>query len=197
MSYEEIKFFEGKPVVLEAETGPVLLDSLRYVFDNGEFFLLARHGQHEVEYNVLYEDIDLSEEDRLEFDYFGQQKVVRRLSEKDGEWILSQEMPMDPDILEQIVESDALTEEDTMQTVEALVDADSEEVVGVIYNVTNLGMFFRAEGEWDTPTPEQLEMLESSDSYMIKNDQAKKFVSEWDKNKKMKLSDLEDYREEE
>ena len=197
MSYEEIKFFNGKPAAIESKSGPILLDSVKYVFDNGSFYLLAEHGGRQIEYNVLYEDIDVSKEDRLEFEYIDEQKVIRRLLEADGEWILDQEMPMNPNILEQIIEADGQTEEDTMQTVQALVNPENEEVVGAIYDVTNLGIFFRADEEWDSPTPEMLETLEASNSYSIKNDRAKEFVSEWDSGREMKLSDLEEYRAEE
>lgn len=84
-----------------------------------------------------------------------------------------------------------------MQTVQALVNPDNEEVVGAIYDVTNLGIFFRVDDRWGSPTPEMIETLESSNSYSIKDDRAKEFVSKWDSSKKMKLSDLEEYRAEE
>jgi hypothetical protein len=197
MSYEEIKFFDGKPAVLESSGNLILLNSVKYAFDNGVFYLLASHGNRGVQYDVFYEDIDTSKEDRLEFEYMDEKKVIRRLSSSDGKWILDQEMEMDPDILEKIIEVDSQTEEDTMQTVQALVDPESEEVVGAIFVVTNLGMFFRSENEWDSPTPEMLETLENSNSYLIKTDKAKEFVSMWDDGKKMNLSDLEDYRAEE
>jgi len=198
MSYEEIKFFDGKPAVLEDRDGLVLLESVKYVFDNGRFSLLAAHGGRFVEYNVLYEDIDISEEDRLEFEYFDEKKIVmRRLSSSDGKWILDQEMEMSPSILEQIIEEDSRTEEDTMQTVQALVDPEAEKVVGAIYEVSNLGIFFRSNNEWDLPTEEMLETLETSTSHIIKNDLAKAFVEEFDSAGEMSMEDLQQYKQEE
>lgn len=198
MVYEEIDFFGGRPAVLETSGEPVPLLFAKYIFDSGYFYLFAATPSKPIEFkDVLYEDIDTSKEGRIEFDSQGSKVVMRSLEEEDGVWLLPQSMPMNPKILGDFLKKDHETEEDIMQTVQALVNPDTEEISAIIFDVSNLGIFFRTNNEWDYPTPDMLDVLESTDSYVIKDDLAKDFVAEWDKGKKMKLSDLDEYRAEE
>ena len=79
------------------------------------------------------------------------------------------------------------------QSVEALTNPDSGELVAVIFTVDGLGAFARSEGKWLPLNPEEAEKYDGSNITDIKVDKWKELVDKFDAGDKMSESDLEAY----
>lgn len=201
MSTETITFFGGDPAILEKpvpgreESELHVVDSVYYIFSDGDFSLYVQTSGNVLSYDtVLYEDIKQEEDGTISFEFQGSERRIRPITDEDGSFIMQYEMPFPARAIKELIKVEGSSTSPIRQTVEALVDEETGEVQGFIYNISKLGLFFRSNGEWDIPTPEMLETLETSNSIPLSMGGAKKVVREWDEGNKMNVSDLEDYR---
>ena len=90
----------------------------------------------------------------------------------------------------------AISNEETVdleQSVEALTNPDSGELVAVVFTVNGLGTFARSEGKWVPMNPEEADKYDGSTITDIKEDMWKDLVDKFDSGEKMNESDLEAY----
>jgi hypothetical protein len=79
------------------------------------------------------------------------------------------------------------------QSLEALTNPDSGELVALIFNVNDLGMFFRFENKWVALNREEAEKYDGSNIIDIKLDMWKDLVDKFDAKEMMNETDLEAY----
>jgi hypothetical protein len=79
------------------------------------------------------------------------------------------------------------------QSVEALTNPDSGDLVAVIFTVEGLGAFSRSSNKWVPMTPEEAEKYDGSNITDIKVDMWKDLVDKFDAGEKMNETDLEAY----
>jgi len=201
MTTDIIEFFSGDPVVFESysenESQPIrrVVDRAHYSFSNGFFSLVVESSNHVHEYDtVLYEDINTLEDGTLSFEFQGSERRIREIQDEDGVFIMQYEMPFPAQAMKEMIKVDGKDNKFASQSVQALADNESGEVKGFVYVIDNLGMFFRSNGEWDLPTPEMLEILDTSESIELTVQGAKKVIKDWDEGKKMAASELDEHR---
>jgi hypothetical protein len=79
------------------------------------------------------------------------------------------------------------------QSVEALTNPDSGELVAIVFTVNGLGTFARSNNKWVPMTPEEADKYDGSTITDIKVDMWKDLVDKFDSGEKMNESDLEAY----
>jgi hypothetical protein len=90
----------------------------------------------------------------------------------------------------------AISNEETVdleQSVEALTDSDSGELIAVIFTVNGLGTFARSNNKWVPMNPEEADKYDGSNITDIKVDMWKDLVDKFDAGQKMNETDLEAY----
>ena len=135
------------------------------------------------------------EEGKIEFSSYGNEYVLRNFTEEDSEWFTGFGLPLSPDMMEEIVAKDEET--GVSQAVEALTDEESGNLLTVVYDVENLGTFFRIDGEWKMGTTEIAEEYDGAVVTPIELLKAKELVEKYDAGEELKESDLEEYAAEE
>ena len=128
----------------------------RYIFGatltsstgNPDDFITVDMGDYGYEYLVDSEDVTIESDGSVSFEAFEAKYVIRKVSEAEDLRNLNPELE----------DSEELTAEgqgtEIRQSVEALVDASIDQVVTIVYDVENLGTFFRIDGKWRLGTPE-------------------------------------------
>jgi hypothetical protein len=76
---------------------------------------------------------------------------------------------------------------------EALVDASIDQVVTIVYDVENLGTFFRIDGKWRLGTPEIAAEFDGTDITELDYDKSVELVARFDDNELITSKDLADY----
>jgi hypothetical protein len=146
---------------------------------------------------VAYEDIDIAEDGTISFEFQGYSRRIRPIQDEDGSFIMDYRMPFSAEAMRAMITMDGKNNTLIDQSIDALVDPESGEVRGFVYDISNLGLFFRSDSKWGYPTPEMLEMLEESNSVPLTLDGAKQAVAKWDKGKGVSAEELKKYRSEE
>jgi hypothetical protein len=82
---------------------------------------------------------------------------------------------------------------DLEQSVEALTNPDSGELVAVIFTVNDLGIFARSNGKWVPMNSEEADKYDGSNITDIKVDMWGDLVAKFDAGQKMNETDLEAY----
>lgn len=145
--------------------------------DEKESGLLVRGGRG-MFYPVAKDALSVDEaKGTIEFSSYDGTYVIRKFQESDSEWF-SNGIPLTPQMMEEIMAKDE--EVGVEQSVEALSDPESGEVVAVVYDVENLGTFFRIDGKWVAATPEQADKFDGSNIIDIEYDKAQELVDMWD-----------------
>lgn len=131
------------------------------------------------------------DEGKIEFSAYGNEYVLRNFVEEDSEWFTGFGLPLSPEMMEEIVAKDETV--GVSQSVEALTDEESKELMTVVYDVENLGTFFRIEGEWKMGTPEIAEEYDGAVVTPIEYNKATELVEKFDAGEKMTEDDLDEY----
>lgn len=126
----------------------------------------------------------------IEFSSYDGTYKIRKFQESDSEWFLFG-LPLEPKMMEDIMAKDEQVEME--QSVEALTNPDSGELVAVIFTVADLGTFARSDGKWVPMNPEEADKYDGSNITDIKPDMWKDLVDKFDAGDKMTESDLEAY----
>lgn len=168
---EEVIF--SKPGVLVKETGenPFERAFLNIVhvqhieeYANEDYLVLGGTGLPMV-YPTPRDAIKGSEEEgKIEFSSYGNEYVLRNFTEEDSEWFTGFGLPLSPEMMEEIVAKDEMVGVD--QSVDALTD-ESGELVGILYNVINLGTFSRIDGKWKAGAVEGSEEREEESPFTV------------------------------
>lgn len=131
------------------------------------------------------------EEGKIEFSSYGNEYVLRKFTEEDSEWFTGFSLPLSPEMMEEIVAKDETV--GVSQAVEALTDEDTKKLLTVVYDVENLGSFFRIGGEWKMGTPEIAEEYDGAVVTPIKYEKAAELVEKFDAGEEITEDDLEEY----
>lgn len=126
----------------------------------------------------------------IEFSSYDSTYVIRKFQESDSEWFLFG-LPLEPKMMEDIMAKDE--EVDMEQSVEALTNPDSGELVAVVFTVAGLGAFYRSENKFLPMNPEEADKYDGSNIIDIKASMWKDLVDKWDAGEKLSESDLETY----
>jgi len=126
----------------------------------------------------------------IEFSSYDGTYAIRKFQESDSEWFLYG-LPLEPKMMEDIMATDEKVEME--QSVEALTNPDSGDLVAVIFTVDGMGAFTRSEGKWLPLTPEEAAKYDGSNITDIKADKWKELVDMFDAGDTVSESDLEAY----
>lgn len=195
---EEVLF--NKPGVLVKETGddPFERPFLNIVhvqhideLSDQDYLVLGGTGLPMV-YPTPRDAIRGSEEEgKIEFSSYGNEYVLRNFTEEDSEWFTGFGLPLSPEMMEEIVAKDETV--GVSQAVEALTDEESGKLLTVVYDVENLGTFFRIDGEWKMGTPEIAEEYDGAVVTPVKYEKATELVEKFDAGEDMTEKDLDEY----
>jgi len=195
---EEVLF--NKPGVLVKETGddPFERPFLNIVhvqhideLSDQDYLVLGGTGLPMV-YPTPRDAIRGSEEEgKIEFSSYGNEYVLRNFTEEDSEWFTGFSLPLSPEMMEEIVAKDETV--GVSQAVEALTDEESGKLLTVVYDVENLGTFFRIDGEWKMGTPEIAEEYDGAVVTPVKYEKATELVEKFDAGEDMTEKDLDEY----
>jgi hypothetical protein len=116
--------------------------------------------------------------------------LIRTFQESDSEWFAAG-IPLTTDLMEKIMEIDEQI--GTGLSVEVLVDETTQEVVAIVFNVDNLGVFFRMSQKWELATAALSAQYDGAVCFDIIYHKAKDIVSMWDAGKKIRMIDLVGY----
>jgi hypothetical protein len=126
----------------------------------------------------------------IEFSSYDGTYAIRKFQESDSEWFLYG-LPLEPKMMEDIMAKDEQVEME--QSVEALTNPDSGELVAVIFTVNDLGIFARSNGKWVPMNSEEADKYDGSNITDIKVDMWGDLVAKFDAGQKMNETDLEAY----
>ena len=167
----------------------------RYIFGatltsstgNPDDFITVDMGDYGYEYLVDSEDVTIESDGSVSFEAFEAKYVIRKVSEAEDLRNLNPELE----------DSEELTAEgqgtEIRQSVEALVDASIDQVVTIVYDVENLGTFFRIDGKWRLGTPEIAAEFDGTDITELDYDKSVELVARFDDNELITSKDLADY----
>jgi hypothetical protein len=167
----------------------------RYIFGvtltsstgNPDDFITVDMGDYGYEYLVDSEDVTIESDGSVSFEAFDAKYVIRKVSEADDLRHLNPELK----------DSEELTAEsqgtEIKQSVEALVDASIDQVVTIVYDVENLGTFFRIDGKWRLGTPEIAAEFDGTDITELDYDKSVELVARFDDNELITSKDLAYY----
>jgi hypothetical protein len=196
---EEVVIF-GTPGVLVKETGEETFERaffnvvhIQHVpeFSDQDFIVLGGKGLPMV-YPTAFDAIRGSEDEgKIEFSSYGNEYVLRKFTEEDSEWFTGFGLPLSPEMMEEIVAKDE--EVGIEQAIEALTNEETGELLTVVYDVENLGSFFRVDGAWKAGTPELAEPFDGAVVTEIKYEKAEELVKRFDAGESMNVDDLADY----
>jgi hypothetical protein len=201
MSEEIEDFLDAKPGVLEGEDEDgkfiTFFDKAYYFTSNGRFGFIISQGGVGKEYDVLYEEIEKSDDGTLSFEYMGFKRVIRRFRDEDGTFFMQYEMPFPAEYMEQMMEKSATEGLSMQQSIEAFADPESGEVKGFIYDIDGVGTFFRVDSSWKIPDQEMAASLDGMESVPLSFESAKQAVKKWDGGSSINVSDLDPNKESE
>jgi len=167
----------------------------RYIFGatltsltgNPDDFITVDMGDYGYEYLVDSEDVTIESDGSVSFEAFDAKYVIRKVSEADDLRNLNPELE---DREELTAESQGT---EIRQSVEALVDASIDQVVTIVYDVENLGTFFRIDGKWRLGTPEIAAEFDGTDITELDYDKSVELVARFDDNELITSKDLAYY----
>jgi len=84
---------------------------------------------------------------------------------------------------------------DFNQSVEALVDTELNQVVTLVYDIENLGTFFRIDGKWTLGTSDIAIEFDGTEITELDYEKASELVKRFDDNELLTSEDLVDYEE--
>lgn len=142
-------------------------------------------------YPIDFEGLVINEDrGTITFRAFDGTYLIRTFQESDSEWF-SAGIPLTSDLMERIMEIDEQI--GTGLSVEGLVDEATQELVAIVFNVENLGVFFRINQKWEPATAALSAQYDGAVCFDIIYHKAKEIVSMWDAGKKIRMIDLVGY----
>ncbi|MEY4479363.1 MAG: hypothetical protein RLZZ267_41 [Bacillota bacterium] len=164
---------------------------LQYYEDNArgisETHIIVGGYQYPVDIN----QIEINDErGTVSFRAFDGTYLIRTFHESDSEWFAAG-IPLTSNLMEKIMEIDGQV--GTSLSVEVLVEEAAQEVVAIVFNVENLGVFFRINQRWEPATAELAAQFDGAVCFDIIYQKAKDLVGIWDAGKKIRMIDLVGY----
>ena len=199
---EEVTIF-NTPGVLVKETGDQTFERpffnvvhIQHVeeLSDEDYIVLGGKGLPMV-YPTAFEAIKGSEDEgKIEFSSYGNEYVLRKFQEDDSEWFTGFGLPLSPEMMEEIMVKDEQVGID--QSVEALTHSETGKLLTVVYDVENLGTFFRVDGAWKAGTPELAATFDGAEITPIKYESAKELVEKFDADEELNINDYASPEEE-
>lgn len=190
MFESEEEFLEGKPGIFEIETEDgkfsTSFDRAYYSVRGGRFSFIIEQSGVGKEYKVLYEDITKNEDGTLSFEYMDTIRTVRRFKDEDGIFLMQYEMPFPVEYIEKMMEMPVGVE----QSIKAFSDPETGEVKELIYDIGELGAFFRSEGFWSLSDEGMTKSLDNMKATPLSFQSAKNTVAKWDAGSKINISEV-------